>query len=131
LGLSDRKGKEVEEKSVTAQTLVKSAYSIGTSWVTKDSDDESGKEKADGKANGGSDSKQVAIDGMNILHSIANTGQCFFQLHLWRKGARRPKRKGAQVRKPWILCWGRGVGQVQGERMAGCRQGGILSHGKN
>jgi hypothetical protein len=71
ISLHSAKGKGAEEKSVTAQTLVKSVYSIGTSWVTKDSDDESDKEKGDNKADGSSDSKQVAIDGMDILHSIS------------------------------------------------------------
>jgi hypothetical protein len=66
--LHSPKGKEAKVKSVTAQTLVKSVYSIGTSRVTKDSDDESDKEKGDNVADGGSDSKQVAIDGMDILH---------------------------------------------------------------
>ncbi len=37
--------------------------------MTKDSEDKSGKEEEDNEADGSSASKQVAIDGMDILHS--------------------------------------------------------------
>ncbi len=76
--LHSAKGKEVEEKSVTAQTLVKSVCSIGTSRVTKDSEDDSGKEMGDDKVDGSSDSKQVAIDGMDILHGNGKHGAMLF-----------------------------------------------------
>jgi hypothetical protein len=81
ISLHSAKRKGAEDKSVTTQTLAKSAYSIGMSRVTKDSDDESGKEKGDGKADGSSNSKQVAIDAMDILHSNGKHGTILFSLH--------------------------------------------------
>jgi hypothetical protein len=76
--LHSAKGKGAEEKSVTTQTLGESVYSIGTSRVTKDSDDESDEEKGDNKADSSSDSNQVAIDGMDILHSDDKHGEMLF-----------------------------------------------------
>ncbi len=63
------KGMGAEEKPGPTPTLVQLVYSIGTSKVTKDSEDESGKEEEDKEADGSSTSKQVAIDGMDVLHS--------------------------------------------------------------
>jgi hypothetical protein len=63
------KGKGAEDKPGPTPTLAQSVYSIGTPKVTKDSEDELGKEEEGKDANGSSTSKQVAIDGMDILHS--------------------------------------------------------------
>ncbi len=63
------KGKGAEDKPDTKPTLAQSVYNRGTSKVTKDSEDTSGKEEEDNEADGSSTSKQVDIDGMDILHS--------------------------------------------------------------
>ncbi len=76
------KGKGAEEKPGPTPTLVQSVYSIGTSKVTKDSEDKSGKEEEDDKADGSSASKQVAIDGMDILHSNSKHGMTLFSTAL-------------------------------------------------
>jgi hypothetical protein len=72
--LHSTKGKGAEEKPGPTPTLAQSVYSIGTSKVTKDSEDESGKEEEGKEADGSSASKQVAIDGMDILHSNGKHG---------------------------------------------------------
>jgi hypothetical protein len=68
------KGKGAEEKPGPTPTLAQLVYSIGTSKVTKDSEDESGKEEEGKEADGSSASKQVTIDGMDILHSNGKHG---------------------------------------------------------
>ncbi len=71
--------------------------------MTKDSEDESGKEEEGKEANSSSASKQVAIDGMDILHSNANTGRCYSKPHQWRKQVKRQ----ARVRHGSGLRWER------------------------
>jgi hypothetical protein len=97
--LHSAKGKEPDEKSVTAQTLVISVYSIGTSRVTKDLDDESDKEKGEDKADGGSDSKQVAIDGMDILHSNGKHRAMLFSMTSMDERSAQAKKEGSAGEK--------------------------------
>jgi hypothetical protein len=94
------KGKESEEKSVTAQTLVKLVYSIGmSSRVTKDWDDESDKEKGDDKADGSSESKQVMIDGMDILHSNGKHRAMLFSTASMEERSTQAKKEGSAGEK--------------------------------
>ncbi len=76
--LHSTKGKGAEEKPGPTPTLAQSVYSIGMSKVTKDSEDKSGKEEEGKEADGSSASKQVAIDGMDILHSNGKHGVTLF-----------------------------------------------------
>jgi hypothetical protein len=55
-------------------------YSIGTSRVTNNSEEKSDKDKEDN--NGSSDSKHVAIDGIDILQSDGKQGAMFFSTAL-------------------------------------------------
>jgi hypothetical protein len=59
----------VQEPQAFTPTLAQSVYSIGTSKVTKDSEDESDKEEDDLEVDGGTGKHKVAIDGMDILHN--------------------------------------------------------------
>ncbi len=61
---------------------MQSVYSLGTFKVTKDSEDKSGKEDESKEADGSSVSKQVAIDGMDILHSNGKHGAMLFSTAL-------------------------------------------------
>jgi hypothetical protein len=63
--LAKGKGKESAESPTPNPTLTQSVYSIGTSKVTNDSKDRSDDDDED--TNGGSENKQVAIDGMDIV----------------------------------------------------------------
>jgi hypothetical protein len=83
------KGKGAEEKPGPTPTLAQLVYSIGTSKVTKDSEDKSGKEKEGKEADGSSISKQVAIDGMDILHSNGKHGATLFSITLMEKASKK------------------------------------------
>ena len=65
------RGKGTTESSALNPTLAQSVYSIGTSKVTNESEERSDDDKED--TNGGSENKQVAIDGMDIV--TYNDGQ--------------------------------------------------------
>ncbi len=65
--LRSTKGKAAEERPGPTPTLAQSVYSIGTSKVTKDLDDESGEEEEDNEGEGNSGHKKIAIDGMDML----------------------------------------------------------------
>jgi hypothetical protein len=67
--LHSAKGKGAEDKPGPTPTLAQSVSSLGMSKVTKDSEDESGKEEEGKEVDGSSTSKHVASDGMDILHS--------------------------------------------------------------
>jgi hypothetical protein len=72
--LHSAKGKGAEETPAPTPTLAQSIYSIGTSKVTKDSEDDSDKEADDAKVDASSGINEVAIVGMDILHSNSNQG---------------------------------------------------------
>ncbi len=76
------KGKGVEETPAPTPTLVQSVYSIGTSKVTKDSEDNSDEEVDDAKADNSFGINKVAIDGMDILHSNGNQGAMLLTMAL-------------------------------------------------
>ncbi len=65
------RGKGAMESPAPNPTLAQSIYSIGTSKVTNDSKERSDDDEED--TNGGSENKQVAINGMDIL--TCNSGQ--------------------------------------------------------
>jgi hypothetical protein len=69
--LAKGKGKESAESPTPNPTLAQSVYSIGTSKVTNDSKEQFDDDDKD--TNGGSENKQVAIDGMVIV--TGNDGQ--------------------------------------------------------
>jgi hypothetical protein len=64
------------------------------SRVTKDSDDESDKEKGDNEMDGSSDSKQVAIDRMDILHSNGKHGAILFSTALMEETSKQAEKEG-------------------------------------
>jgi hypothetical protein len=68
---------------------VQSVYSIGTSKVTKDSEDKSGEEEEHDKVGGSSVSKQVAIDGIDILHSNSKHGATLFSTSLMEETSKK------------------------------------------
>jgi hypothetical protein len=68
------KAKRVQETPASTPTLAQSVYSIGTSKVTKDSEDNLDKEEDDAEIDGGSSKNKVAINGMDILHSNGKHG---------------------------------------------------------
>jgi hypothetical protein len=68
------KEKVAEETPAPTPTLAQLVYSIGTSKVTKDSEDNLDKEADDAKADNSSGINKVAIAGMDILHSNGNQG---------------------------------------------------------
>ncbi len=76
--LHSAKGKGVEDKPGPTPTLAQLVYSVGTSKVTKDSEDKSGEEEEGKEADGSSASKHVAIDGMDILHGGGKNGAALF-----------------------------------------------------
>ncbi len=78
---------------------MKSVYSIGTSRVTKDLDDESDEKKGDDKANSGSDSKHVAIDRMDILHSDGKHGAMLFSAASMEERSAQAKKEGSAGEK--------------------------------
>ncbi len=78
---------------------MKSVYSIGTSRVTKDLDDESDKEKGDNKTDGGSNSKQVAIDGVDILHSDGKHWAMHFSTAFMEERSMQAKKEGSAGEK--------------------------------
>ncbi len=57
--------------------------------MTKDSEDKSGKEERDDEADGSSASKQVAIDGMDILHSTCKHGATLFSTALMEETSKK------------------------------------------
>jgi hypothetical protein len=69
------KGKGVEETPAPTPTLAQSVYSIGTFKVTKDSEDNLDEEADDAEADDSSGLNEVAIIGMDILHSNGNQGE--------------------------------------------------------
>jgi hypothetical protein len=81
--LHSAKGKGAKETPTPTSTLAQSVYSIGTSSVTNDSEEKSDEDEEDN--NGSSNSKHIAIDGMDILQSDGKQGQCYSQLHQWQK----------------------------------------------
>jgi hypothetical protein len=76
--LHSSKAKRVQETPAPTPTLAQSVYSIGTSKVTKDSEDNLDKEEEDAETDGGSGKNKVAIDGMDILHSNGKHGAMLF-----------------------------------------------------
>ncbi len=72
------KAKRVQETPAPTPTLAQSVYSIGTSKVTKDSEDNLDKEEDDAETDGGSGKNKVAIEGMDILHSDGKHGAVLF-----------------------------------------------------
>jgi hypothetical protein len=70
--LHSAKGKGAEETPAPTPTLAQSVYSVGTSKVTKDSEDDSDEEVDDAKADNSSGINEVAIVGMDILHRDGN-----------------------------------------------------------
>ncbi len=76
--LHSAKAKRVQETSAPTPTLVQSVYSIGTSKVTKDSEDNLDKEEEDAEMDGGSGKNKVAINRMDILHSNGKHGAMLF-----------------------------------------------------
>jgi hypothetical protein len=70
--LHPAKGKGAKGTPAPTPTLAQLVYSIGTSRVTNDSEEKSDEDKEDN--NGSSDSKHVAIDGMDILQSNGKQG---------------------------------------------------------
>ncbi len=69
----------MEETPAFSPTLAQSVYSIGTSKVTKDSEEDSDEEEENAEADGGSGKIEVAIDGMDILHSDGKHGAMLFE----------------------------------------------------
>ena len=65
--LRSTKGKAAEEGLGPTPTLAQSVYSIRTSKVTKDLDNELGEEEEDDKGKGNSGHKKIAINGMDML----------------------------------------------------------------
>ncbi len=59
----------MQEPQALQPTLAQSIYSIGTSKVTKDSEDKSDEEENDAEVEGGTGKHKVAINGMDILHN--------------------------------------------------------------
>ena len=57
--------------------------------MTKDSEDKSGKEEEGKEADGSSASKQVAIDGMDILHSNGKHGATLFSTTLMEETSKK------------------------------------------
>jgi hypothetical protein len=68
------KGKRVQEPQALTPTLVQSVYSIGTSKVTKDSEDESDEEEDDVKVDSGTGKHEIAINRMDILRNDGTHG---------------------------------------------------------
>ncbi len=79
----------MEDKPGPTPTLAQSVYSIGTSKVTKDSEDDSGKEEEGKEADGSSASKHAAIDGMDILHSNGKHGATLFSTALMEETSKK------------------------------------------
>jgi hypothetical protein len=69
------KGKESAESLTPNPTLAQSVYSIGTSKVTNDSEEQSDDDNKD--TDGGSENKQVAIDSMESSQATMGKGQCY------------------------------------------------------
>ncbi len=80
LHLAKRKG--AEETPAPTPTLAQSVYSIGTSKVTKDSEDDSDEEADDAEADNSSGINKVAIVRMDILHSNGNQGAMLLTMAL-------------------------------------------------
>jgi hypothetical protein len=77
--LHSAKAKRVQETPAPTPTLAHSVCSIGTSKVTKDSEDNSDKEEDDAERDGGSGKNEVAIDEIDILHSNGKHGAVLFE----------------------------------------------------
>ncbi len=88
------KGKGSEDKPGPTPTLAQLVYSIGMSKVTKDSEDESGKEEKGKDVDGSSTSKQIAIDGMGILHSDGKHGATLFSAALMEETSKKASKGG-------------------------------------
>jgi hypothetical protein len=67
----------VQEAPAPTPTLAQSVYSIGTSKVTKDSEDNLDKEEDDAETDGGTGKNEVAINGMIFFIAMVNTGGCY------------------------------------------------------
>ena len=78
--LHSAKGKGAKEAPAPTPTLAQLEYSIGTSRVTNNSEEKSDKNEEDN--DGSSDSKHVAIDGMDILQSNGKQGAMLFSTAL-------------------------------------------------
>jgi hypothetical protein len=76
--LRSAKAKRVQETPAPTPTLAQSVYSIGTSKVTKDPEDNSDKEEEDAEMDGGSSKNEVVINRMDILHSDGKHGAMLF-----------------------------------------------------
>jgi hypothetical protein len=76
--LHSAKAKRVQETPAPTPTLAQSVYSIGTSKVTKDSEDNLDKEEEDAETDGGSGKNEVMINGIDILHSDGKHGAMLF-----------------------------------------------------
>ncbi len=64
----------MQEPQALTSTLAQSVYSIGTSKVTKDSEDKSDKEEDDTEVDGGTGKHKVAINRMDILRNNGTRG---------------------------------------------------------
>jgi hypothetical protein len=78
LSLHSAIGKGLEDKPGPTPTLAQLIYSIGTSMVTKDSEDKSGREEEGKEVDGSSTSKHVAFVRMDIFHSDGKHGAMSF-----------------------------------------------------
>ncbi len=94
--LRSTKGKAAEEGPGLTPMLAQSVYSIGTSKVTKESDDESGEEEEDNKGEGNSGHKTIAIDGMDML-SGDNKGAMLFSTASMEEACERAQEENGQM----------------------------------
>ncbi len=88
------KGKAAEEGPGPTPTLAQSVYSIGTSKVTKDSDNKLGEEEEDDKGKGSLGHKKIAINGMEMLSGDSKGGMLFSTASLEEARKRVQEEKG-------------------------------------
>ncbi len=86
--------KGAEEGPGPTPTLAQSVYSIGTSRVTKESDDELDGEEDNNAEEGNSDNQQVAINGMDIVRGDKKGAMLFSTASMEETSAQVSKDKG-------------------------------------
>jgi hypothetical protein len=92
--LRSTKGKAAEEGPGLTPTLAQSVYSIGTSRVTKDSDNESGEEEEDNEGEGNPGHRTIAINGMDMLSGDSKAAMLFSTASMEEARERAQEEKG-------------------------------------
>ena len=106
------KGNAAEEGPGLAPTLEQSVYSIGTSKVMKDLDNESGKEEEDNEGEGNSGHKKIAIDGMDMLSRDGKGAMLFLTMSMEEAHERAQEGNGQMEKDQHADDWEYGGEQV-------------------